>query len=98
MLFSLAYMAALQHCLLVGYSLVTIDCGNMKLLTGICKLCSGNTFDSLDSHFSKLLHIQLSFASNTNNIGLFTIHAMFFDQLVKAIGITRLQTDQGFSL
>ena len=43
--FSLAYMAALQHCLLVGYGLVTIDCGNMKLLTGICKLCSGNTFD-----------------------------------------------------
>ena len=97
-LFSLAYMAALQHCILVGYGLVTIDCRNMKLLTGICKLCSGNTFDSLDSHFAKLLHIQLSFTANTNNIGLFTIHTMFLDQLVKAVGITRLQTDKSFSL
>ena len=47
--FFLAYMAALQHSVLVSYGLVAVNCGNVKCLALICQLCTGNAFDSLDS-------------------------------------------------
>ena len=97
-LFSFAYMAALQHCILVSDCFVTIDCGNVKFFTIIGKLSAGNALDSLDAHFTKLLHIQLAFTANTDNVGFFTVYTVLLDQLVEAVGITRLQTDKGFSL
>ena len=91
-------MAALQHSIFVSYCLVAVDCGNVKCFTIIGKLSAGNALDSLDAHFTKLLHIQLAFTANTDNVGFFTVYTVFLDQLVKTVGITRLQTDKGFTL
>ena len=97
MLFALTYMASFQHCIFIGNSFAAINCFNFKVLAIISKLCSGDFLDSLDSHFAKLFHIQLTFAAYTNNIGFFTVYPVLFNQLVKAVCVTRLQTDKGFS-
>ena len=91
-------MTALQHSVFVSYGLVAVDSGNVKFFTIIGKLGTGNALDSLDSHFTDFFHIQLSFTSNTDDIGFFAVYTVLFDQLVKAVGITRLQTDKGFPL
>ena len=91
-------MAALQHSIFVRYGFITIDRGNLKFFAIIRQFCPRNALDSLNAHLAQFFHVQFSFASNTDNVSFFPVYTVFLNQLVKAVGITWLQTDKSFSL
>ena len=90
MVFALAHMASLQHCVCIGTGLFSVDRIDRQRFRLILDLCAGDTLDSLDAHRFDLLDIKLSFASHTDDICFLAVYAVLFHQFLEAVCISGL--------
>ena len=92
-LVALADFAAFQQAVLLADRNFTVHGFRLYGVT-----VSGDAQNALGTGFTYLIRIQLAVTGNADDVNVFPLDAVFCQQLVEAIGITRLQENQCLAL
>ena len=88
-------MAALQHAILIGECLFTVERLHSDVL--VC-IVDCDVRDALNALLLDLLEAELAHAADTDNVSLITVYAVLCYELVEAVRIAGLQEDKRLAL